>query len=78
MRNRDRIAPGITTGIATRSRHESRQAARSADGDGRHDKRAFDPTPCFVFRRMLERGHPPEDWDAPVRASEAWRPEEAD
>ena len=34
--------------------------------------------PYFVFRRMLERGHPPDDWDALVRASEEWRPEEGE
>lgn len=30
----------------------------------------------FVFRKMLERGRPPDDWEALVRASSGWTDEE--
>lgn len=32
----------------------------------------------FVFRRMLERGSPPDDWVALARASEAWGQDDVD
>ncbi len=35
-------------------------------------KRGARTDPYTVFRKMLERGEPPDDWDALIRASREW------
>lgn len=34
--------------------------------------------PYVVFRKMLERGRPPDEWDALLRACHEWSHEDAE